>query len=220
MKKIFGTCDSKCKHELTGQKIDNMDLSEILTPGTYMLGRNITDNENTGADKPTANGNYLIVTGLDEGSSFKQILICGIYGYVRNIFANDGIFGSCEDWKYFDLAGSNFILKNDNLSFLGGTITTEVEAGETGGYGYEELDYPTGFTAYNTWVISAMSSPTTGGDGIYEWGHADAHMDLYNQVNPKVILTADKIRVSVRHAFAASMSVNYKVVIFKVDNVG
>ena len=111
MKKVF--CDAYCGWEATGYKINDVDLSDVLKNGVYVLGDNITDKNNEGALKPEylVNDYTLIVSGSER--SKKQLMIEGTVFFFRRIYLNENNeISSVEEWIMHDIESVNWNLES------------------------------------------------------------------------------------------------------------
>lgn len=107
--------------------------------------------------------------------------------------------------------------KND-FAVIKGSYTVPAGDGTTSGSITTQLDYPKGFTAENTIVLSIGVKKTTSSDYIYEVAASTESMAyIRGFLNGDVKLTSSKIEIKANNVSKNAQSYDYKLLIMKVD---
>ena len=215
---VKGYCkESKCEYDvytkektdeiLTGKVLTDIDLSEVLTPGIYVLGDNVTDTKNEGTiGIPLkyvvleVSSNREIADNFDQlNKTVYQRITAGTDQYSREIFVNEEWSGASSVFNW-GVKGQKAILT--------GSITMPV--GETSAYvDIFESDLPEGFTPSNSVVISKSYNITT------TWSYSDNIKVSHS--NPVATDDFIRIHVSIGTAETSEFKIRYRVVLMKID---
>lgn len=256
---VKGHCgDSKCTYDvytkekidktLTGQILNDIDLSEVLTPGIYVLGDNVTDTKNDGTiGVPLkyvvleVSSNRKIADDFDELSkTVYQRMYIGSDLYSREIQVNDNW---TESFIVFDWNVNTYTKEETEELINGKTNQIKETINEklievktiTGSYSRSSggsavittktVNYPAGFKKDNS-ILLAIGTKKTGNTNYpdYVYGStSDTAADVLQAGSTRRIVKFKDNNIELGFSGAQAsdaLAVDYKLVIARIVALG